>query len=356
MDNQFKPLAVGEVLSVDESAQIFIGNRTFRVGEFLVAIKKKLVEVLGDEWTPEQESWFSESGIPCEVLQFYANDWQQGKVRVNLEFCLVEAENNVDNISAIGGETLQSTSTQVAAPPDLTEPETSNDSGLELGVGAATAAVTATGISLAEELEEDASTAISDEMTLKPTLDADEDIAIEQTPTSSEDEFDLGDFSDSEEDISIEQTPTSSEDEFDLGDFSDSESESEEDIGFEQTPTSSEDEFDLGDFSDTESENEEDIGFEQTTTNTEDDFDLGDFSDSEEDIEFVESPTAEEEDLLDLSAVSTDSSNDFDLGDMSDDSDEDMFKLDDISFDEESENGDDNSLMDDVWQEMNELK
>ncbi|AOX03881.1 hypothetical protein BJP34_34590 [Moorena producens PAL-8-15-08-1] len=354
MDNQFKPLAVGEVLSVDESAQIFIGNRTFRVGEFLVAIKNKLVEVLGDEWSAEQESWFSESGIPCEVLQFSANNWQQGKVRLNLEFCLVEAQDKVDNISAIGGETLQSTSTQVAEQLDLTEPETSNDSGLELGVGAATVAVTAPGISLAEELEEDASTAISDEMTLKPTLDADEDIALDQTLTSQEDDFDLGGFSDSqesEEDIGFEQTPTSTEDEFDLGDFSDSQ-ESEEDIGFEQTTTNQEDDFDLGEFSDTE----EDIGFEQTTTNQEDDFDLGDFSDSEEDIEFVESPTAEEEDLLDLSAVSTDSSNDFDLGDMSDDSDEDMFKLDDISFDEESENGDDNSLMDDVWQEMNELK
>ncbi|NEP35066.1 MULTISPECIES: KGK domain-containing protein [unclassified Moorena] len=328
MDNQFKPLAVGEVLSVDESAQIFIGNRTFRVGEFLVAIKKKLVEVLGDEWTPEQESWFSESGIPCEVLQFAANDWQQGKVRLNLEFCLVETQDKVDDISAIGGETLQSTSTQVAEQPDLPEPQTSNDSGLELGVGAATAAVTATGISVAEALEEDASTAISDEMKLQPTLDADEDIAIDQTPTSTEDDFDLGDFSDSQEDIAIDQTPTSTEDDFDLGDFSDSESESEEDIGFEQTPTSQEDDFDLGDFSDS----------------------------VDEDIEFVESPTAAEEDLLDLSAVSTDSSNDFDLGEMSDDSDEDMFQLDDISFDEESENGDDNSLMDDVWQEMNELK
>ncbi|NES41855.1 KGK domain-containing protein, partial [Moorena sp. SIO2C4] len=231
MDNQFKPLAVGEVLSVDESAQIFIGNRTFRVGEFLVAIKKKLVEVLGDEWTPEQESWFSESGIPCEVLQFAANDWQQGKVRLNLEFCLVETQDKVDDISAIGGETLQSTSTQVAEQPDLPEPQTSNDSGLELGVGAATAAVTATGISVAEALEEDASTAISDEMKLQPTLDADEDIAIDQTPTSTEDDFDLGDFSDSQEDIAIEETPSSTEDDFDLGDFSDSESESEEDIG-----------------------------------------------------------------------------------------------------------------------------
>ncbi|NEP48569.1 MAG: hypothetical protein F6K65_06920, partial [Moorea sp. SIO3C2] len=196
MDNQFKPLAVREVLSVDESAQIFIGNRTFRVGEFLVAIKKKLVEVLGDEWTPEQESWFSESGIPCEVLQFAANDWQQGKVRLNLEFCLVEAQDKVDDISTIGGETLQSTSTQVAEPPDLTEPETSNDSEFELAVGAATGTVSAPEISVTDALEEDASTPISDEMTLQPTLDADEDIAIEQTPTSSEDEFDLGDFSD----------------------------------------------------------------------------------------------------------------------------------------------------------------
>ncbi|MBD2741325.1 KGK domain-containing protein [Coleofasciculus sp. FACHB-1120] len=86
MDNQFDSLAKGEVLSVDESSQILIGHRTFRVGEFAEAIKTQLEYGLGG-WTEEKDGWFSDQGIPCEVLKFGSNGWQKGKVRFSLEFC-----------------------------------------------------------------------------------------------------------------------------------------------------------------------------------------------------------------------------------------------------------------------------
>ncbi|MBD1898853.1 hypothetical protein NDI44_06595 [Trichocoleus sp. DQ-A3] len=86
MDNQFDSLAKGEVLSVDESSQILIGHRTFRVGEFADAIRTQLEYGLGG-WTEEKDGWFSDQGIPCEVLKFGSNGWQKGKVRFSLEFC-----------------------------------------------------------------------------------------------------------------------------------------------------------------------------------------------------------------------------------------------------------------------------
>ena len=85
MDNQFDSLSKGEVLSVDDSAQILIGHRTFRVGEFAEAIRTQLEYGLGG-WTEEKDGWFSEQGISCEVLRFGSNGWQKGKVRFTLEF------------------------------------------------------------------------------------------------------------------------------------------------------------------------------------------------------------------------------------------------------------------------------
>jgi hypothetical protein len=34
----------------------------------------------------EKDAWFSEDGIPCEVLRFTANGWQKGKVRITWNF------------------------------------------------------------------------------------------------------------------------------------------------------------------------------------------------------------------------------------------------------------------------------
>jgi len=90
VDNQFEPLLSGEVLSVDESAQLLIENRTFRVDEFLEAIRMQLEGLEG--WNQDKNGWFSEKGIPAEVLRFTAKGWQKGTVRISLEFCPEETE------------------------------------------------------------------------------------------------------------------------------------------------------------------------------------------------------------------------------------------------------------------------
>ena len=90
VENQFKPLLGGEVLSVDESTQILIGNRTFRVDEFVEAIRTQFEGL--EEWNQDKEAWFSEKGIPVEVLRFMAKGWQKGTVRISLEFCPQEQE------------------------------------------------------------------------------------------------------------------------------------------------------------------------------------------------------------------------------------------------------------------------
>ena len=85
VDNQFQPLKNGEVLSIDESAKIFIGHRTFKVGELTDAIKSQLAHNL-DTWTESQEGLFSREGVYCEALRFSSGGWVKGKVRINLEF------------------------------------------------------------------------------------------------------------------------------------------------------------------------------------------------------------------------------------------------------------------------------
>ncbi|MBD1906362.1 hypothetical protein NDI37_10235 [Funiculus sociatus GB2-A5] len=110
MDNQFDSLSKGEVLSVDDSAQILIGHRTFRVGEFAEAIRTQLEYGLGG-WTEEKDGWFSEQGISCEVLRFGSNGWQKGKVRFTLEF------SPEDSDAPQQPATRASQPVQVQAPP-----------------------------------------------------------------------------------------------------------------------------------------------------------------------------------------------------------------------------------------------
>ncbi|MEQ8541702.1 MAG: KGK domain-containing protein [Coleofasciculus sp. D1-CHI-01] len=90
IDNQFEPLLSGEVLSVDESTQLLIGNRTFRVDELVEAIRMQFEGLEG--WTQDKNGWFSEKGISAEVLRFTAKGWQKGTVRISLEFVPEETE------------------------------------------------------------------------------------------------------------------------------------------------------------------------------------------------------------------------------------------------------------------------
>ncbi|MEQ9236778.1 KGK domain-containing protein [Coleofasciculus sp. E2-BRE-01] len=90
VDNQFEPLLSGEVLLVDESTQLLIGNRTFRVDEFLEVMRMQLEGLEG--WNQDKDAWFSEKGISAEVLRFTAKGWQKGTVRISLEFVPEETE------------------------------------------------------------------------------------------------------------------------------------------------------------------------------------------------------------------------------------------------------------------------
>lgn len=103
MDEQFRTLNKGEVLSVDDSSQILIGHRTFRVSEFSESIRMQLEYGLGG-WTEEKDGWFSDKGIHCEVLRFGANGWQKGRVRISLEFCPDESRSGTPAVETSNDE------------------------------------------------------------------------------------------------------------------------------------------------------------------------------------------------------------------------------------------------------------
>jgi pilus assembly protein FimV len=85
VNNHFEPLDNGEVLSISESALIYIGHTTFRVGEFSEAVRSQL-EHNTEGWNEGKNSWFTDTGVDCEVLRFTSGGWQKGKVRLRLEF------------------------------------------------------------------------------------------------------------------------------------------------------------------------------------------------------------------------------------------------------------------------------
>lgn len=367
MDNQFEPLATGEVLSVDESALFLIGHRTFRVGEISEAIRMQLEYGISG-WSQDKDGWFSEAGIPCEVLRFSSNGWQKGKVRINLEFCPIDSADESQVTSASSEPVATAPSSAGVADQfnfiddedeDLSLDSTAFDEAIPLGAGSVVADEFA--------LDEPADDELEDEFDLGTPAD----------DTVLEDEFDLG-------------TPAADalEDEFDLGTSAD-------DIALE-------DEFDLGTPIDTAIEQEleapsavyveveqevfiassdNELLTDQASTSLDDDFDLGEISDSiEQELELVESPTSNNDELIDLSEMSAESDDDLDFGSMSaggeddldfggmsagseDDLDfgdlsasgEDEFQFGEMSLNKELEENDTDSLLDDVWQDMNEV-
>lgn len=357
MNKQFEPLAPGEVLSIDESAQILIGHHTFRVGEFSEAIRMHL-EYGASGWTREKDAWFSEEGIPCEVLRFTAQGWQKGKVRINLEFCPQddgeEQDKNtsasVDNGVALGASTNTSD-----------ELELSDADGLDdvMSLGIPTSSLTEDDLDLEESPSSSASfddvitlgsaTTTEDELDLleSPLHGLDEPTLVEPL-TGFEDDMDLGIPAVSnlelesedptaiyvemqqeaptfipDDEFSMTQMQTSLDDEFDLGEISES---IEQELELVQAPSVSDDELlDLG---------------EMSVQGDDDDFDFGSMSlHSDHDLDF--------------GAMSADGEDDFDFGGMPASS-EDEFQLGDISLNDEPEAKETDSLLDDVWQDMNE--
>jgi hypothetical protein len=115
------------------------------------------------------------------------------------------------------------------------------------------------------------------------------------------------------------------------------------------------------------------------SSHLDDDLDLGEISQSiEHELELVEAPMPTEEEMLDLGAMSLDSNDDLDFGEMSGGSDEDFefgeistntdddldfgeisgseddFQFEDLSLNNETEGNENDSLLDDVWQDINQ--
>ena len=289
MNNRFEPLAIGEVLSIDESAQILIGHRTFRVGEFAEAIRTQLEYNLNG-WTEDKDAWFSEEGIPCEVLRFSANGWQKGKVRINLEFCPQDFDDKPKNSSASSEDDLV-----LSAPADSED-------------------------ELDFVQSKSSSVSFEDELALTALADSEDELDLVESPSSYSDELEQG-------------TPGASNDELELEDPSAIYVEMEQEVII--IPN---DQFDRV----------------ETATSLDDDFDLGEISQSiEQELELVEAPMAIDEELLDLGEMSASGEDEFEFGEMSA-SGEDEFEFDDISSNDELEDNETDSLLDDVWQDMNE--
>ena len=112
MNKQFSPLNSGEVLSVNKSAQFIIGHGTFRVQEFMNALREQVIQHGFGSVSNDKAQWFSEEGIECEVLQFGSNGWQKGTVRLYLEFSPDEqgVQSKINSNNTKASETIPETS------------------------------------------------------------------------------------------------------------------------------------------------------------------------------------------------------------------------------------------------------
>jgi hypothetical protein len=89
MTQHFNALDNDDVVSVYEG-HVFVSSKTFTVDEFMMAMKQSNKNSLG-EVTDEKQKWFTE-GLDCKLLKPGAKNWQRGKVRIRLEFCLEDLE------------------------------------------------------------------------------------------------------------------------------------------------------------------------------------------------------------------------------------------------------------------------
>lgn len=80
MGDRFEHLDRDEVISIDESDQLFISHTTFKVGELVDAIQTKIIGQYG-----KNPAWMNE-GVEAEILKFGAKGWQKGKLKIALEF------------------------------------------------------------------------------------------------------------------------------------------------------------------------------------------------------------------------------------------------------------------------------
>jgi KGK domain len=86
MNDRFESLESGEVISVQHDTLVLSGHRTFRVGELNEAIESHLKKAI-ENWSEENNGWFTPQGLECEALRFGSKGWQKGRIRLCLEFC-----------------------------------------------------------------------------------------------------------------------------------------------------------------------------------------------------------------------------------------------------------------------------
>jgi hypothetical protein len=86
MSDRFESLESGEVVSIQQEAQVLSGQKTFKTGDLNDAIERYLASVIPD-WSEAKKDWFTERGINCETLKFGSKGWQKGRIRLSLEFC-----------------------------------------------------------------------------------------------------------------------------------------------------------------------------------------------------------------------------------------------------------------------------
>lgn len=102
----FQSLEPDEVVSINQGWQINILNPTFTVREFAAAIAKSLAEHSGNTnrkypvyiWNENRQAWFTDEGVEGEVLRFGERGWQAGRVRVTIEFCPDEDEEEIVDV------------------------------------------------------------------------------------------------------------------------------------------------------------------------------------------------------------------------------------------------------------------
>ncbi|NEO99386.1 MAG: hypothetical protein F6K58_12025 [Symploca sp. SIO2E9] len=200
-------MARGEVISIEESKAILFGNHTFRVDEFVKEIKRKL-EPGGIGWNEEKKAWFNDEGAICEALRFNAKGWQKGKVRITLEFCPQEWDD----------EASPTTEVESSQELEIEEPFLGDDEQLDLGMAAA--------IDVGDFSDEYQSLEVSGEtlagIDSQSSTDFSEELELEQTPDNLNGEFDLTAMGDSiEQDLEFLDEPlTNEEDLVDLGELS----------------------------------------------------------------------------------------------------------------------------------------
>jgi hypothetical protein len=101
MKNNFHILDDHEVISVNQSHQINIGNSTCTPNEFVNAIKSALIELArysnsSVKWYDVKQKWFSEEGIEGEALKFGEKGWQSGRLKLALVFYPDEPEEELE--------------------------------------------------------------------------------------------------------------------------------------------------------------------------------------------------------------------------------------------------------------------